>query len=188
MLKRSVIHSLLASLLVLGGCAPTITSVNSYDPSQGARHFTVTVDGEAVQAQSGGAFVFSTGSYELQLQIDTWRIPFTLLNSSNSSIRLVWDEAAFVYPDGESSRVVSGTTSYDSRNQPIASSIVPPRAKLDDAFYPIGKSYWNSNSGWTLPPYFSYPLESATTFRLYVPIQMDGVITTHEVVFEGRPD
>lgn len=77
-------------------------------------------------------------------------ISFSLLNKTDSTIRVIWDEAAFIQIDGSTERVMHSGVRYIERDRPQPPSVVPPGARLDDIILPTSNVYYISGQygGW----------------------------------------
>ncbi|MEX0719954.1 MAG: hypothetical protein WD059_04745 [Balneolaceae bacterium] len=61
---------------------------------------------------------------------------FELENKTNHSMKVVWDEAAFVDPNGRSMRVMHSGVKYSDRENSQPSSIVVRGGSLSDLVFP----------------------------------------------------
>lgn len=98
-------------MVLLSGCIPA----NTYRAEDGAKMFTMAVGGQTYQAQ-GAAFTYKTSDYEISFVLYPKFIAVTMVNNSDKVIRLNWDESAMVLPNGKTSRVVPGSTTWNDRN------------------------------------------------------------------------
>lgn len=167
--------------MLLGGCAPTVT----YRAEDGAKTFTMVVDGKAYQAQ-GAAFAYKSQDYEIFFVIYPKFIAVTLVNNSDKVIRLNWDESAMILPNGKTSRVVPGATSWIDRNQPKPPAIIPPKSKLEDGFYPLENAYFYE--GFNFVDMFAYPIKTETNIRLFIALSVGDQPQRLEVLFTAKPN
>lgn len=85
------------------------------------------------------------------------QIVFRLQNKTAHSLKLIWDEAAYIDYDGELTKVMHEGTTYADRNASQPPSIIPARQTLTDLIAPNNKvyyregfygAYYSSPGGW----------------------------------------
>lgn len=83
-------------------------------------------------------------------------INFSMENKTDHSIKIVWDEAAYLDEDNFSHRVMHYGVKYIERDQPQPPSIIIPRSKIEDIIYPADYVKWEKVLGktkeWTQQP------------------------------------
>lgn len=120
---------------------------------------------------------------------------FMLKNVSNHSLKIIWNEAAFVGLDGSSSKIMHTGTKFSEREgyQPITTII--RGAKLEDLATPTSNVYYDKGvtigystigNGWKkysmLPE--KYIGKEAGEIRLMLPIQVKDVINEYTFIFK----
>ncbi len=120
---------------------------------------------------------------------------FVLKNVSNYSLKIIWNEAAFVGLDGTSSKIMHVGTKYSERegNQPATTII--KGAKIEDLATPTSNVYYDEGisigysiigNGWKtrsmLPE--TYIGKEAGEIRLMLPIQIKDIINEYTFVFK----
>lgn len=110
---------------------------------------------------------------------------FIIKNVSESTIKVVWNEAVFVDVDGSTSKVMHLGTKYSQREGDQPASTIIKGAKLEDIAAPTKNVYYSD----VLKEWTSYSLyvsadKDATdqTIKLMLPIQVKDVI--NEYIFE----
>lgn len=78
-------------------------------------------------------------------------ITIQLTNKTQSIIRLIWDEAAIVDPQGVAHRVFHSNVRFLDRSQSVPPSIIPPGSQLRDIFAPIDRTKWTGKR-WDVEP------------------------------------
>jgi hypothetical protein len=120
---------------------------------------------------------------------------FSLTNKSDHSIRIIWDEVAYVNENGLSQRVFHSGVKYTDRNNSQPPTIIVKGASIDDLIMPTDNVYFVSGQygGWQELPLFknraSTPEELNTLKSSYVgkvvkillPIKIEE--TTNEYLF-----
>lgn len=81
---------------------------------------------------------------------------FTLKNKTDHSIKIIWDEAVYVDPNGSSGRVMHAGVKYIDRNNPQPPTVVVKNANIDDMIVPTDNIYYVSGQygGWRTKPMF----------------------------------
>ncbi|MFY9125207.1 MAG: hypothetical protein WAO59_08170 [Bacteroidales bacterium] len=79
---------------------------------------------------------------------------FTLQNKTDHSIKIIWDEAAYVDPNGSSGRVMHAGVKYIDRNNPQPPTVIVKNAIIDDMIVPTDNIYYVSGQygGWRIKP------------------------------------
>lgn len=125
---------------------------------------------------------------------------FTLENKSNHSMKIVWDEAAYVNENGSTSRVMHSGVKYTERNTPQPPTVVMKKAKIDDIILPTDNVYYVSGQygGWRTKPLFPNKAASAEelnslsqkyidkTVGILLPLQIED--TVNEYIFRFKID
>jgi len=70
------------------------------------------------------------------------RIAFEIKNKTDHSIKLIWDDAAFIDLDGRASRIMHGGVKYVDRNASQPSSMIPAHGKFTDVILPTDRIFY----------------------------------------------
>lgn len=119
---------------------------------------------------------------------------FILNNISNHSLKVIWNEAAFVGLDGSTSKIMHVGTKYSQRESDQPATVIIKGAKIEDVATPTANVYYDEGvkigystigSGWKtksmLPE--EYNGKEAGEIRLMLPIQVKDVINEYTFVF-----
>ena len=94
-------------------------------------------------------------TYEDDLVSFTWFVSstqfhFLLTNKTNHSIKIPWDEIAYINPNGQSMRVIHSGIKLIDRNNVQAPSVVAKNSTLNDILIPSDHIYYVSGQwgGW----------------------------------------
>lgn len=126
------------------------------------------------------------------------RVEFEVLNKTDHSIQIVWDEAAFLDLNGSSEHVMHEGMRFADRNAPQPPSVIIRGAKLDDAAIPSDNVEFTGgdwSTGTLLPQHIIADGDSVTldslrhavvgkTFGLLLPLRIEDV--TNEYLFTFR--
>lgn len=133
------------------------------------------------------------------------QVSFVLTNKTDHSIKIVWDEAAFVDENGVTHRVMHSGVKYIDRNNPQPPSIVVRKGSVSDLIIPTDNIYYWSgyDSGWRKTPLFptysvvgdstaATQLRSKSkkyigkTIQVLLPLQIEDVVNEYIFTFEVK--
>jgi len=120
---------------------------------------------------------------------------FSLVNKSDHSIKIIWDDAVYVNENGSSQKVFHAGVKYTDRNNSQPPTTIVKGASIDDLVMPTDNVYFSSGQygGWTDLPLFknraATPEELNTlkdsyvgkTVKILLPIKIEE--TTNEYLF-----
>lgn len=115
---------------------------------------------------------------------------FILKNISDSSIKIIWDEAVFVDFDGSSSKIMHKGVKFSQRESEQPPTTLIKGAKLEDIIIPNENVYYNDNkyvNDWAISS--MYPKEKALepgNLKIMIPIQIKDVINEYIFDFEVK--
>jgi hypothetical protein len=162
----------------------------------------------------------STGKYSFYFEDDmiralwtvsTGNISFSIQNKTDHSIKVPWDEAAFIDEFGSSHRVMHSGIKYNDKQQPQAPSIIARRASIEDLVFPTDYVNWKEGSRytagkWEEKPFFpnldfqsellpgkystfaqfdqAVKSKSGKTVQVLLPLQIEDVINDYIFTFK----
>ena len=122
---------------------------------------------------------------------------FVLKNKSNYSIKIPWDDVAYISPSGQTGRVMHSGIKYIDRNNSQPASVVPKGASLSDIVMPTDNVYYVSGQygGWREGKLFNFAIDKnnieqskqehiGKTVRLLFPVSIQDV--KNKYVFEFK--
>jgi len=117
-------------------------------------------------------------------------IVFFAQNKTDYTMKVLWDEAAFVTPNGSTQRVIHTGVTLRDKSQPQAPSVIPGHSILRDSITPSDNIRFSSVAGdWIIDPLIpklktkgEYP--DGSTFSVLLPIDITGVTNEYLFVFE----
>lgn len=122
---------------------------------------------------------------------------FVIKNKSNYSIKIPWDDVAYISPSGQTGRVMHSGVKYIDRNNSQPVSVIPKSASLSDIVIPTDNVYYVSGQygGWCEGKLFNFPIDKnnieeskqlfiGKTVRILFPIIIQDI--KNEYVFEFR--
>ena len=99
--------------------------------------------------------------------IDRNKVNFSVKNNATGSIKILWDDMAFVGINGESHRVIHKGIKYSEKEKEQAPSIIARNAELHDLIIPADKIYYQKSwEKWSAYPFvddFLYSPEDEST-------------------------
>lgn len=122
------------------------------------------------------------------------KLNFKLKNNTKSTIRIMWNDAAYVNASGSTDRVMHAGVKYINRNESQPPSSIPAGSYIDDAIIPTSVIAYNPYIGWTEGNMFGVSRNSweakkqlentyGKTVKVLLPIEKDGIITDYEFSF-----
>jgi len=150
-----------------------------------------------IKAEPDNKYVYEDGLFSGLFYVNTSRTNFTTTNKTDNSIKIIWDEAAFISTDGQPGRVAHEGVDYGDRDASQPPSVIPGGSSLTDFIRPIsGVNYW---SPLILPTqlWVAYG-ESASVdafasearknkgkrFGLLLPLEIEGIVNDYTFWFE----
>lgn len=103
-------------------------------------------------------YIFEDNMVRVLWLVDGINISFSIQNKTDQSIKIPWDEAAFVDEKSKSHRVIHSGVIYKDRAKPQAPSIIARKAFLEDFVYPSDYLYWKEGSGYSEGRWENKPL------------------------------
>ena len=186
--------------ILLGGCA---TVHPNYDvvlsaverPAEAEQRWgpqvLSTVTEEGIQR-----YVFEDEMIKVLWIVSSSTLNFVLENKTDHSLKIIWDETAYVGVDSVSGRVMHSGVKYTDRNNSQPPSVIVRKGKISDMVVPVDNVYYAS--GWHTLPLFptaaTTKVEAEEKAQIYVgknvqvllPIEIEGVTNEYVFVFEVR--
>lgn len=146
-------------------------------------------------------FVFEDSVMQVTWSPTSEVIAFKLRNKTDHSIRVIWDNAAYVDKDGESKRVMHVGIPFANRSLPQPPSVVVRGGELNDQILPTeyvdytaGSPALGTTGGWAQQSFWKVSgsraqieAELASTVgrrvQILLPIEIQGVINDYIFVF-----
>jgi len=128
---------------------------------------------------------------------------FILENKSEYSIKVIWDDAAYVSTRGSSGRIFHAGIKYNERNYPQPPTVIPKYTFLDDLVIPTENVYfeeWSplwgySGAGWKTQPIFPNKADTkkelnhmanyfiGKTVKILLPLQVQETVNDYIFTF-----
>lgn len=121
---------------------------------------------------------------------------FNLINKSNHTMKIIWDDAVYVNENGNSQRVLHKGVKYIDRDNSQLSTIINRGSNVDDVIIPTDNIHFVSGYGWKEFPLFKnnarstdelYILEKkyvGKTVKILLPIKKDDIINEYIFTFK----
>ena len=119
---------------------------------------------------------------------DSDKFSFILKNISDNTIKIIWNEAAFVDFDGSTSKVMHAGTKYSQREGDQPATTIIKGAKIEDVAVPTCNIRYSSIlEEWVEDSmYPAKPNENPGQIRLMLPIQIKDVVNEYVFVFDVK--
>lgn len=118
------------------------------------------------------------------------RFSFVLENKSAHSIKIIWDEAAYVDVAGSTHRVVHSGVKYIDRNNSQPATTVVRGAHIEDFILPTDNVFYVSGQygGWRELDMFPYDYDLALDYegksvQVLLPLEVKGVVNEYVFTF-----
>jgi len=141
-------------------------------------------------------------TYEDELMKISWfvgstQFSFVLENKSNQTLKINWDEAAYITHTGSTERIMHSGVKYTEKNNSQPASIVVKNGHITDLIMPTSNVYYVSGQygGWRETPLFlivKSDIEKNAALETYkdkkvkvlLPIEVEGVVNEYIFSFE----
>lgn len=113
---------------------------------------------------------------------------FTLRNKTENPIGINWNQVSFVDVEANAHKVMHQGVKFISRNETIASTTVPPMAKVTDTVVSVDQIEQGSRGNWITNRLF--PLGEAAqsykgkSFSVFMPLEINGVVKNYSFAFK----
>ena len=144
--------------------------------------------------------ISSSANYRDELMSVSWsidrnKVNFSVKNNASGSIKIPWDDMAFVGINGESHRIIHKGIKYSEKEKEQAPSIIARNAELHDLIIPADKIYFQKSwEKWSAYPFvddFLYSPEDESTkhpngkkIQVLLPVIINEKRYEYQFVFE----
>lgn len=133
------------------GCLPPVATVQAvYESSliEVARPKATKARWGAVERINldSTRYVYEDSMVKIIIVATDQAIPFSIRNKTDHSIKLVWDEASFIDPNGKVAKVMHEGVKFAERNASQPPSIIPAHQQLEDAAFPNDRVYYREGT------------------------------------------
>lgn len=171
-----------------------MTLVNvSFAQKHGKYYATLT---EVDPMSFGGSFIYSEfkdQSISITWELRDKEIYFDLINKSDGTIKIIWDEAAYIDPSGQTEKVFHNGVKYIDRNGPQPATSIIKGAKLRDLVTPSDYAYYLSGAygGWMQKSIFPYKKKTGAIydgkqFKILLPLQIGDARRDYIFTFKTK--
>lgn len=143
-MRKSLIGILL--MITLSGCYSTTYFVDSTHKFDGGYSNPKTNDATINAVSYSDEYITI-----IPKSIDP-KIELTLFNNHTSSIRILWDESAYIDISGNAHRVIHTGVKFTDKEKAQVASIVPAGAKIEDVAVPV-ECIEYINGAWIIIPF-----------------------------------
>lgn len=162
-------------------------------PSDASNRYSDPITSE--QAEDGlSRYVYGDSLITVAWIVDNKHFNFDLTNRGNNSIRVIWNEAAFVDSDGLTSRVMHEGVRYAARNESQPPSVIPRGGRIADVVIPTDRVVQTSGD-WGSQPLVQPSTASMGTgeeartnvgarMSILLPLEVQGVVNEYLFTFE----
>lgn len=174
-------HRLIIAAAILAaatGCSSTRYFVSS------SNYALLQVESPEVSgAESKEINHYSDEYIDISLSFDDNEIGLTLGNNTGSSMKVLWDDAAFIDQFGNAHRIIHLGTKLADRDKAQVPSVIPKGAKITDSILPADCVEWSVStsryvaSDWKFTPFsqmycYATKIEAETASKKASPIRL----------------
>jgi hypothetical protein len=171
-------------LVLLVGTAACAPRAAPFESAEAAQSFSLNVDGVAA-VRTGGTFVHRGADVEMDVTLERDRVIVALTNLTGSEMQFDPDASRFVLPDGSTSRMITGATSWTTRDDPQSPVVIPAGGTTIQTLIPRERLRYAD--GLIIDPMFDWPLGATATLRLVLRTDVGDAFREIDMVFTGRP-
>ncbi len=91
-------------------------------------------------------YIFEDEMVRILWMVNSRTIAFSVRNNTDHSIKIPWDEAAFIDEKGSSHRIMHSGVKYTDRSSPQAPSIIVRKSSVEDIVFPVDYVYWSEGT------------------------------------------
>lgn len=113
---------------------------------------------DAVTTDKKYKYSFEDDMVRILWFVSSSRIAFLLQNKTDYSIKIPWDEAAYVDEMGRSLRVMHSGVKYTDRDKPQPPSVIVRRGSIEDIIHPTDYVHWVSGTRYSAGRWSEKPL------------------------------
>lgn len=132
-----------------------------------------TVDGSPIQSIKGNPMGFSDENFSFLFEMGK-SLQLDITNKTPKTVKVIWDESVFIFNNGVSDKIVTGSTKVADRTRSITSSIIPSKSRLNEALIPLSKINIGSRG------YYSY--DSLMPYRMPTTANWEEVDELRDIV------
>jgi hypothetical protein len=141
---------ILAGVVVISGCSATYAATyvipfTAVQRSESADEGNGDVAIVEIEHEGRSGFVFEDELIRIAWFTDPDSFKFVLRNRTDRTMKVLWDEGAYVDMDGLSHRIIHGQTEFGDRMLAQIPSVIVSGGMIDDLVYPA--SYYEIGSG-----------------------------------------
>jgi hypothetical protein len=165
-------HIVILSSMMLFGCSkPIIYNLSLKSVELPKTEQTITYDKDLmIEEESDSIFYhYEDGLIDIRWYPESKGFFFELLNKSEQTIKINWDEVVYIDEKGRTNRVVHNGVNYTETDDIQVPSIIPKGATLEDFVMPAENAYYVSGQygGWKIESLF----ERRSTIRSFEKIR-----------------
>ena len=192
-MNKSILICAAAMLLVSCGSLFKVTtydvSLSSVESPADAKEKYGETKVVKVEQEGLSKYQYEDDYIKIFWYVSSTQFNFDLTNKSDYTMKLNWDDMAYVDEDGNTKRVMHSGVKYTDRNSSQPASILPKNASLSDVLLPTDNVYFVSGSygGWresSLFPRYSTNEEAQASPALGKKVRIIFPIVIQDVVNE----
>ena len=149
-MRKSLLFAFSAFLIV--GCIPKSPTKYVYEATYAVKLASVerpkeTKDrwgeSEEIKLSADNKYSFQDSLIASFFMVSKDRVSFEIRNQTDNSIKIVWDESAFINIDGSSERVMHSGVKYTEMSNSHPSTVIAAHGHITDMIIPTSRIYYD---------------------------------------------
>ena len=144
-----------------------------------------------IKGDSASKFNYIDDKIDITISCGIQDVSFSITNISDTSIKLIWNEASYVNTKGSTSKIMHKGIKYSQREADQPATTIIKNTKLSDLAVPIDYveysdvlKDWITNPLFPLEPPMSSDMINLGEVRFMLPIQIKEVVNEYIFVFD----
>lgn len=100
-------------------------------------------------------YCFEDSLIKISMSADSRQIIFLFANKTNQTIKIPWDEAAYVDEDGFTHRVIHSSIDFADKEKPQPPSVIVRKSQMEESIIPSDFVKWIDSGGEHSSPYWN---------------------------------
>lgn len=183
-------------LFLIVGCSSISFQSNKYTVSQRFTLASMTRDNEVSLPFADN--ICYDGGLRFYMTFDGIKAIIGIQNDSGNSVKVLWDDGAFVDQNNIAHRIVHAGIKITDKEKAQVPSVIPDESMIDDTIYAADCLRWNSKKGdWDYLPIVwdrmfaneedaNRYIQNMAPVKLLLPIERNGQITEYLFTFKEK--
>jgi len=134
------------------------------------------------------SYAFEDDMMKILWNVHPRGLSFFMTNKTEYSIRIIWDEAAYVDEKNVSQKIMHSGIKYIDKDKSQSPSAIVRRGAFSDEIIPTEKIHYAGQAGWIVEPLLPYWGDSLITrdFSVYDPLDLGVHLVATIITFRSQ--